>query len=54
MGIGRGPWTRPLIALGAGLALLLVGLPWVLGAFAQQGYQELLRELLSKIGRAHV
>ena len=49
MGIGRGPWTRPLIALGAGLALLLVGLPWVLGALAQGAYQELLRELLSSL-----
>lgn len=40
---------RYLIAPGGALALLLLGLPWVLGASAQRAYQGLLEEFLSAL-----
>lgn len=43
------PLAAPLVALGAGLALLLVSLPGVLGGTAQRAYQGLLAELLSAL-----
>ena len=45
----RGPRITPLALLAAGLALLLVGLPWGLGGSAQRAYQGLTGELLSTL-----
>lgn len=44
-----GPRSRRLIALAAGLVLVLGGAPWVLGTFTEEAYRQLLGELLSTL-----
>jgi uncharacterized protein YdgA (DUF945 family) len=49
MSRGPSPWNKALIGLVVGLALLLTGLPWVLGGYAQQAYEDQMAELLAAL-----